>query len=120
MFDTIKDALIELLLKLREIEESLDTASPYGRRTPLKPAELKDITSGKLAVEELGNLLEERIKLGLIASGQLTADADSGLSEDEGETDRPVPAGVTVSPTGTSTITQCRILSEDHFRFSEK
>ncbi|XP_061518998.1 outer dynein arm-docking complex subunit 3 [Anopheles gambiae] len=105
VFDTIKDALIELLLKLREIEESLDTASPYGRRTPLKPTELKDITSGKLAVEELGNLLEERIKLGLIASGQLTADADSGLSEDEGETDRPVPAGVTVSPTGTSTIT---------------
>ncbi|KFB52290.1 AGAP001018-PA-like protein [Anopheles sinensis] len=103
VFDTIKDALIELLLKLREIEESLDTASPYGRRTPLKPAELKDISSGKLAVEELGNLLEERIKLGLIASGQLTADVDSGLSEDEGETGSGAPSTSAAGPVTLST-----------------
>ncbi|XP_035789301.1 coiled-coil domain-containing protein 151-like [Anopheles albimanus] len=82
VFNTIKDALIELLLKLREIEESLDAA--YGsRRVALKPPELKDIASGRMAVEELGSLLEERIKLGLIASGQLVVDLDSGLSEDD-------------------------------------
>ncbi|XP_035892257.1 coiled-coil domain-containing protein 151 [Anopheles stephensi] len=107
VFDTIKDALIELLLKLREIEESLDTASPYSRRTPLKPAELKDISSGKLAVEELGNLLEERIKLGLIASGQLAADVDSGLSEDEGEAGQPaVPAVPSPATPPTPTVQQ--------------
>lgn len=101
MFDTIKDALIELLLKLREIEESLD-ASYGSRRVTLKPPELKDIASGRLAVEELGSLLEERIKLGLIASGQLAVDLDSGLSEDD--EDRGVVGALVSTPPATSTV----------------
>ncbi|XP_058063899.1 outer dynein arm-docking complex subunit 3 [Anopheles bellator] len=96
VFDTIKDALIELLLKLREVEESLDAGSPFGQRTALKSSELKEITSGKMSVEELGGLLEERIKLGLIASGQLAADVDSSLSEDGDE--EPVGQSSAVAP----------------------
>lgn len=111
VFNTIKDSLVELLLSLREIDENLD-AQFLRSRTPTKQVDLLDITSGNISMDDLGNMLEEKIKLGMIASGQLANDVDSGLSEDEAEPP-PRPASalqipVTSPSVGTSSVQEDR------------
>ncbi|XP_055615227.1 outer dynein arm-docking complex subunit 3 [Toxorhynchites rutilus septentrionalis] len=109
VFNTIKDTLIELLLTLREIDENLEIQ--FSRRMTMKQAELLDLSSGNISVDDLGNMLEEKIKLGMIASGQLANDADSGVSEDESEVPRPTSALQipTSSPSvGTSSVQEDR------------
>ncbi|XP_065074952.1 outer dynein arm-docking complex subunit 3 [Ochlerotatus camptorhynchus] len=113
VFNTIKDSLVELLLSLREIDENLD-AQFLRSRTPTKQVDLLDITSGNISMDDLGNMLEEKIKLGMIASGQLANDVDSGLSEDEAEPPPPPrPASalqipVTSPSVGTSSVQEER------------
>ncbi|XP_058816922.1 outer dynein arm-docking complex subunit 3 [Topomyia yanbarensis] len=91
VFNTIKDALVELLITLREIDDNL--GADYLRWTPTKQANLMDLSPENISVDDLGNMLEDKIKLGMIASGQLAAnddeDGDSGLSEEEVELPRP-------------------------------
>ncbi|XP_055585634.1 outer dynein arm-docking complex subunit 3 [Uranotaenia lowii] len=110
VFNTIKDALVELLLKLREIDDSMDTQ--YFRITPTKQVDLMELSSGNISVDELGNMLEERIKLGMIASGHPGQEAvDSGLSDEESEGPRPSSALQipTASPSvGTSSVQEDR------------
>ena len=79
--NTIKDSLIELLLTLKEIDEyELQT-----RRHNIMGKDLQDVISGNITMEELGLMLEEKIKIGMIASGQMASEIDSGVSEDEHE-----------------------------------
>lgn len=66
---------------------------------------MDDISAGNISIDDLGNMLEEKIKLGMIASGQLANDADSGLSEDEGEAPRPPPSALQVpAPSPSATV----------------
>ncbi|XP_053681958.1 outer dynein arm-docking complex subunit 3 [Sabethes cyaneus] len=90
VFNTIKDALVELLLTLREIDENI--GPQFTRWMPSQPMEQLDLSSGNISVDDLGNMLEEKIKLGMIASGQLANDEDSGMSEEESEALRPASA----------------------------
>lgn len=80
VIDTIRDALIELLLKLQEIDENVELTI---KRKPPPVAELPDIISGTASNEQLVTALEEKIKLGMITAGQLANDVDSGVSEEE-------------------------------------
>lgn len=80
VIDTIRDALIELLLKLQEIDENIELTI---KRKPPTVAELPDIISGTASNEQLVTALEEKIKLGMITAGQLANDVDSGVSEEE-------------------------------------
>ncbi|EDS39466.1 conserved hypothetical protein [Culex quinquefasciatus] len=103
VFNTIKDTLVELLIALIEMEENLGIQ--LMRRSPTKQAEMDDISAGNISIDDLGNMLEEKIKLGMIASGQLANDADSGLSEDEGEAPRPPPSALQVpAPSPSATV----------------
>ncbi|KAL1395705.1 hypothetical protein pipiens_011055 [Culex pipiens pipiens] len=110
VFNTIKDSLVELLLSLREIDENLDVQ--FIRRTPTKQPDLMDLSVGDISVDELGNILEEKIKLGMIASGQLANDIDSGLSEEESEAPLRPPSALQIpasSPSaGTSSVADDR------------
>ncbi|EAT37842.1 AAEL010214-PA [Aedes aegypti] len=93
VFNTIKDSLVELLLALREIDDNLEVQ--FLTRTPTvpseKPLDLDDISSENISTDDLGNMLEEKIKLGMIASGQLATETDSGLSEEETEQQPSLP-----------------------------
>lgn len=80
VIDTIRDALIELLLKLQEIDENVEMTL---KRKPILNVDIDEIVSGKASNEQLVALLEEKIKMGMIAAGQLANDADSGVSEEE-------------------------------------
>lgn len=80
VIDTIRDALIELLLKLQEIDENVEMTL---KRKPTRTADLPDIIAGKASNEQLVGLLEEKIKMGMITAGQLANDVDSGVSEEE-------------------------------------
>ncbi|XP_063706410.1 outer dynein arm-docking complex subunit 3 [Culicoides brevitarsis] len=79
VIDTIRDALIELLLKLQEIDENVELAI---KRKPPPVADLPDIISGTASNEQLVAALEEKIKLGMITAGQLANDIDSGMEEE--------------------------------------
>lgn len=79
VIDTIRDALIELLLKLQEIDENVELTLKR-KATPI--AELPDIITGNATNEQLVALLEEKIKLGMITAGQLANDTDSGMEEE--------------------------------------
>lgn len=74
-----------MLLKLQEVDEM--TAEIQARRRAAKPLSvpLPDLVSGNVPTELIVKMLEEKVKVGMIASGQLGDGADSGLSEDEEE-----------------------------------
>lgn len=84
VLQSIKDALVEMLLKLQEVDEV--TAEIQAKRRAAKPLSvpLPDLVSGNISTEQIVKMLEEKVKVGMIASGHL-ADVDSGLSEDEEE-----------------------------------
>lgn len=85
VLQSIKDALVEMLLKLQEVDEM--TAEIQARRRAAKPLSvpLPDLVSGNISTEQIVKMLEEKVKVGMIASGQLGDGVDSGLSEDEEE-----------------------------------
>jgi coiled-coil domain-containing protein 151 len=85
VLQSIKDALVEMLLKLQEVDEM--TAEIQARRRAAKPLSvpLPDLVSGNIPTEQIVKMLEEKVKVGMIAAGQLGADIDSGLSEEEEE-----------------------------------
>lgn len=85
VLQSIKDALVEMLLKLQEVDEM--TAEIQAKRRAAKPlsAPLPDLISGNISTEQIVKMLEEKVKVGMIASGQLGDGFDSGLSEDEEE-----------------------------------
>lgn len=84
VLQSIKDALVEMLLKLQEVDEV--TAEIQAKRRAAKPLSiiLPDLVSGNVSTEQIVKMLEEKVKVGMIASGHL-GDVDSGLSEDEEE-----------------------------------
>lgn len=75
----IRDALIELLLKLQEIDEYISDST--GRKLPAEynDAELENVSNNSLLA-----LLEEKLKLGMLTCGQFGGEEeDSGVSDDE-------------------------------------
>lgn len=69
-----------MLLKLQEVDETLDL---QAKKKPVKVVNLPDLISGNISSEQLLKMLEEKVKLGMIAAGQRASGFDSGLSEDE-------------------------------------
>ncbi|CRK98896.1 CLUMA_CG012116, isoform A [Clunio marinus] len=85
VLQSIKDALVEMVLKLQEVDEM--TADIQARRVGGEKATnvpLPDLVSGNISTEKIVKMLEEKVKVGMIASGQLEG-IDSGLSDDEEE-----------------------------------
>lgn len=70
-----------MLLKLQEVEENVEMQTKKKGKPEPKP-DLTDLITGTISNEQLVKTLEEKVKLGMIASGQL-ADVDSGLSDEE-------------------------------------
>lgn len=83
VLQSIKDALVEMLLKLQEVDEM--TVEIHSKKKPMKPSSLPlpDLISGNISSEQLVRMLEEKVKFGMIAAGQLADNIDSGLSDEE-------------------------------------
>lgn len=91
VLQSIKEALVEMLLKLQELDEM--TADIQARRKLTRPSHgfpLPDLVSGNITTEQIVKLLEEKVKVGMICSGQLTEGVDTTLSEEE-EIEEPKP-----------------------------
>lgn len=91
VLQSIKEALVEMLLKLQELDEM--TADIQARRKLARPLgfQLPDLVTGNITTEQIVKMLEEKVKVGMIASGQLTEGIDTTLSEEE-EIEEPKPA----------------------------
>lgn len=85
VISAIRDSLVELLLKLQEIDEAVIAANKNKFE---QTAEYNDLVSGNIPNEELLKMLEDKLKLGLITSGQLAPEEDSGVSEDDVESEQ--------------------------------
>jgi hypothetical protein len=70
-----------MLLKLQEIDECVEHQTKKKLSQPT--VELPDIIDGVISTVDLLELLESKIKFGMIASGQKTTDMDSGVEEDD-------------------------------------
>lgn len=83
VLQSIKDALVEMLLKLQEVDEM--TVEIHSKKKPMKPSSLPlpDLISGNISSEQLVRMLQEKVKIGMIAAGQLADNIDSGLSDEE-------------------------------------
>jgi coiled-coil domain-containing protein 151 len=91
VLQSIKEALIEMLLRLQELDEM--TAEIQAKRKLARPPislALPDLVSGNVSTEQIVKMLEEKVKVGMIASGQFTEGIDSGLSEDESVEQKPI------------------------------
>jgi hypothetical protein len=79
--EAIRESLIELLLKLQEVDECVEHQT---KKKVIQPTvDLPDIIAGVISTSDLVELLETKIKLGMIASGQRAIDLDSGVEEDD-------------------------------------
>lgn len=79
---SIKDGLIELLLKLREVDEL--TERPIMKRVFQEYAEITPETSGAdISSSQLLKMLQEALRVGLMASGQMTRDVEQTALEDQ-------------------------------------
>jgi hypothetical protein len=91
VLQSIKEALVEMLLKLQELDEM--TAEIQNRRKLTKPAAvalpLPDLISGNITTEQIVKMLEEKVKVGLIASGLLTEGVDTTISEEDADELKP-------------------------------
>ena len=68
VLQSIKEALVEMLLKLQELDEM--TADIQTRRKLAKPLgfPLPDLVTGNITTEQIVKILEEKVKVGMIAS----------------------------------------------------
>lgn len=92
VLQSIKEALIEMLLKLQELDEM--TAEIQAKRKLAKPSAspLPDLISGNLSTEQIVKMLEEKVKAGMVASGQYLEGHDSGVSDTEEAVSEPKPS----------------------------
>lgn len=84
VLQSIKEALLEMLLKLQELDEM--TAEIQAKRKLAKPSALPmpDLVSLNMSTEQIVRMLEEKVKAGMIASGiQFLEGHDSGVSDTE-------------------------------------
>ena len=72
---SIKDNLLELLLKLREVDEL--TERPIMKKVFLDCSE----TMEELSSPQMLKMLQEALRLGLMASGQMTKELELSLNE---------------------------------------
>jgi hypothetical protein len=77
---SIKDALVEMLMKIQEMDEF--TAEIQSKRRVTKNLNFPPFDAN-LGTDQIVILLQEKVKVGLIASGKIGDGVDSGLSEDE-------------------------------------
>jgi hypothetical protein len=89
VLQSIKEALVEMLLKLQELDEM--TVDIQARRKLSKPLgfPMPDLVGGNISTEQIVKLLEEKVKVGMIASGQLTEGVDTTLSEEDVDIEEP-------------------------------
>ena len=85
-----------MLLKLQEVDETLDL---QAKKKPVKAVNLPDLISGNISSEQLLKMLEEKVKLGMIAAGQRASGFDSGLSEDEMDEAEKLAAATAITET---------------------
>lgn len=80
-----------MLLKLQELDEM--SVELQSKKKPMKPSSvpLPDLISGNISSEQLIRMLEDKVKFGMIAAGQLADNIDSGLSDDDIDDDKPKP-----------------------------
>lgn len=84
VLQSIKEALVEMLLKLQEVDEVTTEIQVKGKisKSPVN-IPLPDLFSGSMSTEKIMKMLEEKVKAGMIASGQLLEGYDSGLEVEE-------------------------------------
>lgn len=85
VLQSIKEALVEMLLKLQEVDEVTTEIQAKGKPVTKAASSipLPDLISGSMSTEQIVKLLEEKVKVGMIASGQMLEGYDSGLEEVE-------------------------------------
>lgn len=84
VLQSIKEALVEMLLKLQEVDEVTTEIQAKGKAAkPPTSIQLPDLISGSMSTEQIVKLLEEKVKVGMIASGQILEGYDSGMEEVE-------------------------------------
>lgn len=83
VLQSIKEALVEMLLKLQEVDEVTTEIQVKGKISKPVSIPLPDLFSGNMSTEQIVKLLEEKVKAGMIASGQLLEGYDSGLEVEE-------------------------------------
>lgn len=81
-----------MLLKLQELDDM--TADIQAKRKLAKPSAspLPDLVSGNMSTEQIIKMLEEKVKAGMIASGQFLEGHDSGVSDTEEAVSEPKPS----------------------------
>lgn len=79
---SIKDALVEMLLKLQEMDEF--TAEIQSKRRVAKNLNLPAFDSN-LGTDQIVKLLQEKVKVGLIAAGKIGDGIDSGLEDEDAD-----------------------------------
>lgn len=120
VLQSIKDALVEMLLKLQEVDEMTAEIQAKRNARPLS-VPLPDLVSGNVPTEQIVRMLEEKVKVGMIASGQLAEGLDSGLSEDEEEAEVKVIEQTIVEPAEQSELTEkAKPASVMNFAIDEK
>jgi coiled-coil domain-containing protein 151 len=83
VLQSIKEILVEMLLKLQEVDEVTTEIQVKGKLVKPPSFPLPDLISGNMTTEQILKLLEEKVKLGMIASGQFLDGHDSGVSDTE-------------------------------------
>jgi hypothetical protein len=106
VLQSIKEALVEMLLKLQELDEM--TAEIQMRRKLTKPSAvglpLPDLISNNITTEQIVKILEEKVKVGLIASGLLTEGVDTTISEEDVEELKPPLLGRSIEDEGSEVV----------------
>lgn len=83
VLQSIKETLVEMLLKLQEVDEVTTEIQIKGKLVKPPSFPLPDLISGNMTTEQILKLLEEKVKVGMIASGQFLSGHDSGVSDTE-------------------------------------
>ncbi|CAO1412563.1 unnamed protein product [Diamesa serratosioi] len=120
VLQSIKDALVEMLLKLQELDEmTVEIQSKKKQTMKASSVQVTDLISGNISSEQLIRMLEDKVKFGMIAAGQLADNIDSGLSDDDIDDGKPKP-NATPSAASTNSEDKIKTPSVASFAMDEK
>ncbi|KAG4068721.1 hypothetical protein HA402_002412 [Bradysia odoriphaga] len=91
VISSIKSTLLDLVLKLQEVDEAIDPVQAGGNID----FQLEDLISGNIANDLLLRILEDKLRKGLISSGQV--EKETCLDEDDLAIKSPCPTPRTTS-----------------------
>lgn len=86
---SIKDNLLDLLLKLREVDEL--TERPIMKKVFQEFGDISEVNIGNFSSSQLLKMLQEALRLGLMASGQMTKELEASIVEMEEQLDIRIP-----------------------------